>query len=66
MTVQYIKYIININGPVQLSSDVVYSILLYKFVISSVINYKKLVMYKLVQYNEFLVQTGSLYLVATV
>ena len=42
MTVQYIKYIININGPVKSSLDAVYSILQYKFVISCIINYKKI------------------------
>jgi len=39
--VRYIEYMINILGPVQVSSDPVYSVLLYKFVISSVISIKK-------------------------
>ena len=42
MTVRYIKYIIKYNGPVKLSSDAVYSILLYNFVISNVVNYRKI------------------------
>ena len=51
--VRYIKYMTNIFGLVKMSSDVVYSDLLYKFVIFSVNNYKKSVLPHLVQYNEF-------------
>ena len=42
MIVRYIKYVANIFGMVNMSSDAVYSILLYDFVISSANNYKKI------------------------
>ena len=51
--IQYTKYVANIFGLANMSSDAVYSILLYSFVISSVINYRKFSLYLLVWYKEF-------------
>ena len=42
MTVQYTKYITDIPGLTKMSSDAVYSNLLYNFVIFSADNYKKI------------------------